>query len=121
MKRSTPWVDGCCGPMFSVISSVRSVVIGRLWLEPNDRALSDGGNAVILLRLDEILTQRMTDPIFRHQQAAKIAMPREVDAEEIVDLALHPVRRLPHNFERGDGGILARKFHLQHDLMAILV
>src|SRR3954453_23859157 len=21
MKRMTPWVDGCCGPMFSVISS----------------------------------------------------------------------------------------------------
>src|SRR5579871_5801569 len=99
MKRNTPCVDGCCGPMFSVISSVRSVVIVCLWLEPDDRALSDGGNAVILLRLDEILAQRMTDPVLRHQQAAHVAMTLEVDAEEVVNLALHPVGRLPDIFE----------------------
>lgn len=24
MRRSTPWVEGCCGPTFRVITSVRS-------------------------------------------------------------------------------------------------
>src|SRR5579883_353426 len=43
-KRSTPWVEGCWGPMLSVISSVRSVdiVVGSSALMPN-RLVGLGG------------------------------------------------------------------------------
>ena len=51
---------------------------------------------MVLGRLDEILAQRMTDPVLGHQDSAHVAVPFEIHAEQIEDLALHPVRRLPH-------------------------
>ena len=57
--------------------------------------LSLGADAVVLLRLDEVLAQRVADPVLRHQDAAQIGVPGEDDAEQVEDLALQPVGRAP--------------------------
>src|SRR5579871_585553 len=104
-KRSTPCVDGCCGPMLSVMSSVASapftsrctstsnpVRLMRLRLQ---QALPRGDDAVVLLGLDEVLAQRVPRPVLGHEDAAQIGMSVEGHAEEIEDLALLPVGMAP--------------------------
>src|SRR5262245_22592905 len=79
MERITPWVDGCCGPMFSVISSPLSyakmsslifhrllLVVGR-GLIVNRQQLQRVGarrrHAAVRLRLLVVLAQRVPDPV----------------------------------------------------------
>src|SRR5436309_7601974 len=102
-KRSTPCVEGCCGPMLRVMSSVarppsrvsrctstsnpaRPISASRL-----QQALPRGRDAVILLGLDEVLAQWMPRPVLRHEDAAQVRVALEDDAEEVEDLALLPV------------------------------
>src|SRR5438093_13178375 len=95
-KRSTPCVEGCCGPMLRVMSSVERPpsacarctstsnparpmgVLGRL-----QQALPRGRDAVILLGLDEVLAERMARPILRHEDAAEVGLPVEGHAQEV--------------------------------------
>src|SRR2546426_5638684 len=102
-KRSTPCVEGCCGPMLRVMSSVarppsrvsrctstsnpaRPISASRL-----QQALPRGRDAVILLGLDEVLAQRMPRPVLRHEDAAEVRVALEDDAEQVEHLALLPV------------------------------
>src|SRR5262249_48625995 len=101
-KRSTPWVLGCCGPMLRVISSVSRpapplrctstsnpdrLIFGFSSPSPAQgegrgegcfsspqQAFPPCADAVVFLGLDEILAQRITDPVLRHQQAAQVGM-----------------------------------------------
>src|SRR5271166_4624519 len=85
-RRSTPCVDGCCGPMLRTMrcgpglggSSATAVtdtpgMAGSLILNPRPR---DG----------IILAQRVPFPIVRHHDAAQVRMVQEVDAEEVENL-----------------------------------
>src|SRR5512143_1408532 len=101
-KRSTPCVDGCCGPMERVMSSVTTPPSAserctstsnpaRLIASSDlEQAFPRRRDAVVLLGLDEVLAERMARPILRHQDAAQVRMPLERDAEQVEHLALLP-------------------------------
>src|SRR5262245_49911987 len=102
-KRSTPWVDGCCGPMLSVISSVTTPPpFARRCTSTSkpaspipfssglEQALARRRDAVVLLGLDEVLAQRMSRPVFGHEDPPQVGMSGEGHAEEIEHLALLP-------------------------------
>src|SRR5436190_4057146 len=48
----------------------------------------------------KILAQRMTFPVFGHQQPSKIAVAVEFDAEHVPDFALEPAGAGPHGLHR---------------------
>src|SRR5580765_6957527 len=89
--RSTPCVDGCCGPMFRVMVSVRTVshLLGRELLE-----IRIGHRAVgrvvrerdFLVAERRILAERPAFPGLGQQDAREIGMALEYDAVEIVGL-----------------------------------
>src|SRR6187399_788076 len=83
--RSTPCVDGCCGPMLRVMVSVRTVfhLLRRELLEIRIRLLAVGrvvGERDFLIAERRVLAQRPADPLLRQQDAHEIRMPREHDA-----------------------------------------
>src|SRR5262245_48982049 len=88
-RRSTPCVLGCCGPMLTVIVSVRMSATRQSILLHVGAELFLGhlqrlGRLGPLHDLDRIvLPQRKAVPILRHQQPARIGMAVERDAEEI--------------------------------------
>src|SRR5262245_26751564 len=133
-KRSTPCVDGCCGPMLSVMSSVARPPPGvSRWTSTSkpaspisspsalQEAFARRGDAVVLLGLDEVLPERVPRPVLRHEDAAEVRMALEADAEEVEDLALFPFRVCPHAGEAREHGVVARRIGLQHELMPMPV
>src|ERR1035438_4725429 len=89
MTRSTPWVDGCCGPILRTSSvESRKVASGilvsltafdtQVFLHP----------AIVLLDNSVILTQRVPLPLLGKQDAAHVRMAREFDAEHVEHFAL---------------------------------
>src|SRR5580658_3294088 len=113
--RSTPCVDGCCGPILRMISSAPSTV--ALTPSPNfDRssvrvslivrisgallaALNPQGfphPVRILLQNVVLLPQRIALPLVRQQDALQIRMPLEDDPEHVVAFALEPVCHGPN-------------------------
>src|ERR1022692_1199420 len=91
--RSTPCVEGCCGPMFRIM--VRSwpgsrTGVGARW--------AIASLAVALHRI--VFAQRMTFPILGHQEPPHIRMSRKANAEQIKDLALKVVGARPHRGQR---------------------
>src|SRR4051812_21764602 len=107
-KRSTPCVEGCCGPMLSVMSSVaRPPFTSRVTStsNPESPAIRPSGlqqafprrrDAVVHLRLDEVLAERMSRPVLRHEEPAQVGMALEDDAEQVVHLSLLPLGVVPH-------------------------
>src|SRR6266545_8168926 len=124
MKLMTPWVEGCCGPKLRIISSLSrstrrrmsfsmsfssglhgGLRVGRRGLlrllrvvEPlqlDERVLSEVRDPVPAARLLVVLAERVADPVVGQHEAAEIRVSGEVHAEQVVDLALEPVRRLP--------------------------
>src|SRR5713101_8178889 len=115
-RRSTPCVLGCCGPMLTSISSVRTsnsttrgsskVRLMVIFLVRRGRIHPAGGvtiaavgttagmrlrerrlsaaDAVIFQRHVIIFAERMTLPIFRTEDAAKIRVIGEVHADQVV-------------------------------------
>src|SRR4029453_10202304 len=64
------------------------------------QALTRRRDAVVLLRLDEILAQRVPRAGLRHEQPAQIRVTGEAHAEQVEALALLPVGVGP---DGGDG------------------
>src|SRR5213076_682474 len=91
ITRSTPCVEGCCGPMLRT-SSVESknVVSGipRLLAAFDVQVLPYP--LLVLLNDPVVLAQREACPLFRHQDTPHVRMPREFDAEHVEHLALQP-------------------------------
>ena len=127
-SRSTPCVLGCCGPMLTVIVSVRmfrhrvrsSLVPGatadrvRCWRGTLLRVTCSGSDAsrrlADLHRI--VLAQRIAFPVLRHQQPPQIGMAVEHDAEQVPDFALEPVGRRPDAADRRDVRVVAVQPHL---------
>src|SRR5579864_3486671 len=97
ITRSTPCVEGCCGPMLrtssveskNVASGILASVTAfdpQVFLHP----------AVVLLQDGVILPQRETLPILGQEDAAHVRVAVELDAEHIEHLALQPVGREVH-------------------------
>src|ERR1035441_1444763 len=97
MTRSTPWVDGCCGPILSTSSvESRNVASGILMsLAALDTEVFPNPS-VVLLKNTVILAQRVPLPLLGHEDAAHIGVAFELDAEHVEDLALQPVGRQVH-------------------------
>src|SRR6185369_3493110 len=105
-NRSTPCVDGCCGPIERVMSSVTTPPSAaerctstsnpaRLIGLDLEEAFPRRRDAVVFLRLDEVLAERMARPVLRHEDATEVRVAAERHAEEIEHLALLPVGRAP--------------------------
>src|SRR5213594_907682 len=109
--RSTPWVEGCCGPMLSVMVSVRTVLhlLGGQLLEVGIRRGAVRGvvrERHLLIAERRVLAQRPTHPGLRQQNAREVRVPGELDPVEVVGLALVPVGGRPHAGDRGDTRVL---------------
>src|SRR5512132_2686261 len=91
-SRSTPCVLGCCGPMLTSISSVRtsnstmrgsSVAVDMAELLVVSCPLSvvlPAPDPVVLQRHLVVFPQGVADPIFRAQDPPQVGMAGEVDA-----------------------------------------
>src|SRR5690349_17633225 len=103
-RRSTPWVDGCCGPMLrtmrrgpalgcSSATTVAETPAGMDWspikLNPPPR------NRVVF-------AQRMAVPIVGHQNAAQVGVVQELNAEQVEDFTFVPVGGPPDGSDRLD-------------------
>src|SRR5262245_55213467 len=94
--RSTPCVAGCCGPMLSVMVSVRTVghFLGRELLEIRIGNRAPGRvvrERHFLVAERRILAQRPAHPFLGQQDAREVRMTVEDDPVEVVGLALVPV------------------------------
>src|SRR2546428_7241490 len=133
-KRSTPCVEGCCGPMLRVMSSVERPpsACGRCTSTSNpvrpmgvlrrlQETLPRGRDAVVLLGLDEVLARRVARPALRNEDGAEIGMPLEGHAQEVEALALLPLGVAPDARDaRHDGGVAGRG-HLEREEVAVPV
>src|SRR5713226_2365334 len=101
MNRSTPCVDGWCGPMLRSISSSISLVkttsliyipsglCGSFAdLEELEGVRAGRGDAVVLVFLAVVLAKRVALPVVGQKQAPKVGVTFEEHAEKVVALAL---------------------------------
>src|ERR1035437_3574080 len=92
MTRSTPWVEGCCGPMLRTNSVESRKVESGI---PRSLAAFDSQvflhPALVLLENSVIFAQRVALPLVGQQDAPHVGVPREFDPEHIVDFTLQPV------------------------------
>src|SRR5262249_28650430 len=101
ITRSTPWVDGCCGPMLRTNSvESRNVVSGMVLLAAFDVEVLLHP-AVVLLDEAVLFSEREALPLFGEKNAAHIGVAFELDAEHVEHLTLEPVGR---RVNRGGGG-----------------
>src|SRR5271156_4715428 len=116
--RSTPCVEGCCGPMLRIISSAPSTVVSISAVELcrvgsmqillaaiNSQVFFHPG---LILRQDVVvLAQRISHPLFGQQHAAQIRMAVKANPEHVENFALEPVRHGPDGNERACGFVFA--------------
>src|SRR5271156_6827697 len=102
--RKTPWVEGCCGPILRIISSAPRTVVSTSWV-PCVRAsviymwgllpaldaqvFADPGG--VLFQDVVILAQGVPFPLIGEQDAFKIRVTFENDAEHVVAFAFEPI------------------------------
>src|SRR2546428_259471 len=93
ITRSTPWVEGCCGPILRTNSvESRNVVSGMDLLAAFDVQVFPHPS-IVLLDQTILFAQWVALPLFGQKDAAHVGMAFELDAEHIEHLPLQPVRR----------------------------
>src|ERR1035438_1980903 len=84
ITRSTPCVEGCCGPMLRTNSVESRKVESGI---PRSLAAFDSQvflhPALVLLENSVVFAQWMPLPLVGHQDAPHVGVPREFDAEHI--------------------------------------
>src|SRR5262245_48270659 len=98
-SRSTPCVLGCCGPMLTSISSVRtsnSITRGSSKAVAMVFRYLLSADAVIFQRHFIVFTQWMADPVFGAEDATQAGMAGEADAAQIKHFALVPIGGFPN-------------------------
>src|SRR5580658_65833 len=102
ITRSTPCVEGCCGPMLRTSSVESKNVASGI---PCSLAAFDlqvlPHPSLVLLNYRIVLSERVSLPFFRQEDAPHIGMPGELDAEHVEDLPLQPIAAQVH----GDGSL----------------
>src|SRR5258708_39037167 len=116
--RSTPWVEGCCGPMFSVMVSLRTVFhfLGFQARERRRRDLAPRrvvSERHLFVAERRILAQRPAYPVLGQQDPAGIGEPGELDSEEIPGPARMPVGGGPHPDHGRHARMLLAHLHLE--------
>src|SRR5271157_2025831 len=134
--RSTPWVEGCCGPMLRTIvlvvpSAVSTVVMGSqsakrnlVPFQPNrprnanadpGQVASNRANGHLLHRVGtalafalrrKIAAERRTFKALWQEDAAQVRVAGKLDAEEIKNLAFEPIGAGPDRLKRIHHGML---------------
>src|SRR4051812_9218009 len=114
MRRNTPCVLGCCGPMLSVSSFGLEPASRTSIATPSDTTeslLAAGWSVLafgtvsevvhqdVLVVKDPVLAERVAGEALLQQDPAQVRMPQELHPEQIVDLALLEVGARP---DRGD-------------------
>src|SRR5260370_31620065 len=94
-NRSSPWVDGCCGPMLTVSSS-RPPSSARTSAEGESTSVPAIGlpchREINRLRAERLrAAQGVAAPVVGEHDAAQIGVALELNAEEVEELALVPV------------------------------
>src|SRR5262245_1897013 len=130
MKRSTPCVDGWCGPMLRTISSVLrgvpstaapgvSALISAmrfLWVPwPPSLVFPPVVDPGVVRGVHVVLPQRVPDPVLRAEDPPQIGIAFELDADQVVRLALEPARAAPQERDRRHARLPARKLHLHRE------
>src|SRR5712692_5847669 len=93
ITRSTPCVEGCCGPILRTNSvESRNVVSGMDLLAAFDVQILPYPS-LVLLDQAVFLAQREALPLLGEKDSAHVWMAFELDAEHVEDLALQPVCR----------------------------
>src|SRR6184192_2145547 len=90
-RRSTPCVEGCCGPMLMIMVSCPMAM--AIPSEPSLVGWRDERALVLGVDAGEwmVLAERVAHPPFGHLDPPKVGMAVEADAEEIEHLPLEPV------------------------------
>src|SRR5208282_1337922 len=134
--RSTPCVEGCCGPMLRTIvfvapAAVSTVVMGCQSAErnlvpfqpnrprnanaypvqvasngPNGHFLHRVGTALAFALRRKITAERKTFEAIGQEDAAQVRMAGKLDAKEVENLALQPVGAGPDGLQRIHHGML---------------
>src|SRR5437867_2289328 len=112
--RSTPCVDGCCGPrLMNIWSVLRRPTVSACEAERSRSFI------VAVLDVGVIFAQGMSLQEIGGQDLGQVRMPLVNHAEQVENLALLPVRGLEQADEAGRGRRFARR--LQADDHARLV
>src|SRR5262249_61809838 len=92
ITRSTPCVDGCCGPMLRTSSvESRNVASGMDGLLAAFDIQIFPHPAIVLLNQAVLLTQRESLPLLGQQDTPHVGVPGELDAEHVEDFAFEPI------------------------------
>src|SRR5689334_25085004 len=84
MTRSTPCVEGCCGPMFRTNSvESKNVASGIPWSLAAFYVQVLLHPALVLLDDPVVFAQRIAVPLFGEEDAAHVRMSGELDAEHV--------------------------------------
>src|SRR5580658_8991107 len=101
ITRSTPCVEGCCGPILRTNSVESKNVASGI---PCSLAAFDlqvfPHPGLVLLNYRIVLSQRVSLPLFGEEDAPHVGMAGELDAEHVENFALQPVGASVD----GDGG-----------------
>src|SRR5688572_13867419 len=115
ITRSTPCVEGCCGPILMTISlasrkvawGVASVVAMILLAALDVQVLTHPAH--ILLQDAVVLAQREALPLLGQENPRKVRVIVEADAEHVEDFAFHPVRAAPDAHDAVDGFLIRQR------------
>src|SRR5688572_10260294 len=89
--RSTPWVDGCCGPMFRIISSVSMSASGsQSWLPLSIRVWVDMALVLVDVRVGRREIERADADLFAGHGPFGHLRGRP-HAHAVVELGVDPV------------------------------
>src|SRR6185436_7405677 len=140
-RRSTPCVEGCCGPIEIVIcvSSGRSttsncggsvaeliypfglwpLVLGLCCSKTKvQRPKTSSFQAIRLITSQrKIFPERVSLPVIRQEDASQIRMPVENHTKQIKRLTFVPIRRSPHTSDARNMSVLLVQQHLQANAM----
>src|SRR5574337_121637 len=121
IRRSTPCVLGCCGPMLTYISSIVSwegsaISISCGFIYPPCLTLSlhrlVRNESLVLV----ILAQRMPYPVLGSQDPPKVRMTIKADSHHVESLPFVPVCRSPQRHHTSDDRIFPRHPYPHQDL-----
>src|SRR5208282_1991345 len=111
--RSTPWVEGCCGPMLRTIVLVAPTAVSTVVMESQ----SAERNLTFALRR-EITPERRTFKALGQEDAAQVRVASELDAKEVENLSLEPIGPGPDGLQRIHHGMLGADASAQANTFA---
>src|SRR5574337_1556507 len=113
MRRSTPCVLGCCGPMLTYISSIVSGICSAISISCGFICLPQLKTSLHRLVRNQpfvliILAQRVPHPVLRGQDPSEVRMTIETNPHHVEGLPFVPVCRAPQRYYASDNRIFSR-------------